>query len=185
MSIDSLATWKSTFASLPLVDDGTWSTNISNWVFDRVDGKAQVTNVTHATPPLWFDKATFKSELDKLPLTDNKATGSSNFADAWKTAIDSSTLTTVAGDSIVPGGAANTWSVVNNSVIDSSSRTSARNQMETDLNNAALVDDVANSEFPKIIRDAFLNLTCSIDGLDSQVPPTGPLPLSISVSPLI
>jgi hypothetical protein len=144
-----------------------------------------VSGVTHATPPFTFSQATFKAQLDLLTLQTDQNTAAIAMANAWRVAIDASIpLSTLPGDFVNPGGAPNLiWSVVNSSVIDTSSKDAAEAQLVTDLTNAPLVSDVNNSLFPKAMRDSFLNLTCSIIGLDQSAPT--PLPLSILGAALI
>ncbi|UCF50247.1 MAG: hypothetical protein JSU91_01845 [Thermoplasmatales archaeon] len=185
MAIDSLATFQSTFAALPLVETGVWTTNFSDWLDARVTAKAEIAEVTHAVTPFTFDKATFKSELDKLGVTNSRLDGATAFANAWRVAIDSSTFVTLAGDFVNPPPAtsANTWSVVTSSIIDTSSKDTAEAQIITDIVNASNVLDPLNSDLPKILRDAFLNLTISITGLNSVAPT--PAPLNVSGASLL
>lgn len=184
MAIDALATWKTFYNALPLVDSGIWTTNFSNWGNNRVVNKAQVTGVTHASPPFLFAVATWKTQLDALTDTDDKTAAATAFADAWETAINASSLTTLPGDFVNPGGDPTLiWSSISSSIIDASSITAARSQMIADIlaaDDAATLDD---SKIPEIIRDAFLALTCTITGQDSSTPTT--LPLNVTGAALI
>lgn len=183
MAIDSLAIFKSTFAAIPLVSTGVWTTNFSDWTDGRVTSKAVGTLITNAAPPFTFSKSTFKAQLDALAPTASEATGASNFASAWETAVLASTFITLPGDFTGAATPATTWSVVTTSLIDVASITAAKAQLITDLTNAAKVADVNNSDFPQAFRDAFLNLTVSVTGINSVVPV--PSPLNVLNAPLI
>lgn len=187
MAIDSLAIFKSTYNALPSVIDGSWTTTVSDWLDARVTSKAKIAQVTHATTPFTFSKSTFKAQLDLLSITLDKGVAVAAFANAWRLAVDSSVYATIAGDYVNPPPpiTTNTWSVVSSSIIDVASRTAAENQMITDLNNASNVLDPNNSEIPKILRDAFLNLTISITGFDQTPPPAGPIPLNVTGASLL
>lgn len=170
--IDDLATWKSTFAALPLVSDSSWVTNVAQWFADRVED-AGLSGVTDASPPSFsFDQATFESELSSLSPTTDQAAAAAAFSAALESAINGSSLTFAVGTTVGGGGPGGTFSAITSQVIDASSITAMKDSIESDLASAPSVADALDSVLPEAMRTGFLMLTGTLTGLDSGGPPS-------------
>lgn len=182
--IDDLATWKSTFEALPKVTDISWAANFANWVYDRVVNN-ELTGLTTASPPLLFDKGTFQTALEATVQTTDPVTGATQFANAWLTAINASTiLQVVPGDSVGAATPATTWSVVSTALLNPAG-IAAGYSILLSLSAAVPSELFSLSEFPEKFRLAFLALLGDVSGLDSVPPPAGPNALVVSLVPLI
>jgi hypothetical protein len=183
MAIDSLSTWKQTFTNIPKVNEKSWAANFSNWCANRVNGKAELTGITTATPPFTFSQSVFKTQLEALGVTTLSPEGAVGFATAWQTAVNASLiLTVVPGDFINPESDPTKWSVVTTALIDPASVAAAKAFLVSQLTVAIKTNNSNESNFPQIFRDAFLLLTGTTIGLNSL---PIPLPLVALNVPLI
>jgi len=184
--IDPEPAWLATFITIPKVSTDIWATNFANWVEPHVVS-AELTGVIAASDPFTFNKAVFETALKLLGPESTAIAGIQGFADAWETAILASTLVVSAGDSLGAPSPPTIWSVVAASIIDPPSILLGKAKI-LELVSSAKVPDASDSDFPKIFRAAFLLLTGTVTGLDSQLPPPagpGPQPLVASSVPLI
>lgn len=179
--IDPLGTWQSTFLGVESAAD------FANWIDERVTGKAELTGIIAATPANVFvwDKATFQSGLEAMPLSTSQSAAMATLAGVWESSINGTVVTIAPGDSLGAPTPATIWSVVTTSVLDPASITAAKAALQAALISAAAVDDKANSDLPQAFRDAFLLLTATVTGLDSTPIPVGPLPLIAANAPLL
>jgi hypothetical protein len=175
--LDPVSDWTSKFNNLPLVGDDTWAKHMAEAVDDLTTKKLEIPAVMGVPAEFTFDVLTFETELRKLGPVPTALEGATNFATAWQLAITTSILIVKSGAYITLPLPANTWSVVASTVIDPASIGAAKTQLANDI----LVIGPAESadDFAKAFREAFLNLTCSVVGLDSVSPPNGPQPLSL------
>jgi len=168
--IDPLATWRSTFKLLPLVVTDVWATNFANWVSDRVTSKMSLPGLQGPGLTFTFDKATFITELEALEDTTDEEEGAINFAEAWETAMLSSIAAVAVGTSIGAPTTFTTWSAISSTVIDAPSLAAGKAKI-IELKDAPKVGDADLSDFPPFFRDAFLLLTITTTGVDSDGPP--------------
>jgi len=174
--LESLSIWKSTFEALPLVDTAIWTVNFSNWLDARMTANADLSTLTNPAQTYTFAKSTFDTELQALVLELSRSNAATNFAAAWRAAIDASTtLNVVAGASIPPGTLPFTWSVVSSAVIDAASKDAAETALRDGIIAIPNVSDITNSQLPDELRAAALTLTGTVTGLDSQIPTPQPL----------
>ena len=110
------------------------------------------------------------------------------FAAAWETAIRTTTypatLSVSAGAFIPPESNATKFSVINSVIIDEDSIIKGKAKIIELAESAASINP-EDSDFPIKFREAFLELTITVEGLDSTPSPAGPLPLTASKIPLI
>jgi hypothetical protein len=186
--IDPLATWKSTLAALPKVADTSWALTFANWVAARVVSiTTDPASLTLASPLLFtFNTASFASGLISLAPTNNPLAGITGFADAWANSIATITypasLLVAPGAFIPPTSPTTLFSAITAVSIDPASILSGKAKI-IELAAAVPVADPNDSLFPEKFRDAFLELTITVVGLDSTVPT--PVPLTAANIPLI
>ena len=183
MAVDTLTKWQQELKNLPASDNPVWATNFANWYFDRisaagaVDGQGLFADPASLVPTTWvftFDKATFVTQLQPLPQTDDALTGITNFANAWEAAMLTSTISVAPGTFIPPSSPPTLFSVVASAVFDPPSIAVAKALIQT-LVTAPPTDDAETSEFAEKFRDATLSLTVTVSGTNSVAPTPGPL----------
>jgi hypothetical protein len=165
MAIAPLATWRSTFANLPLVTDTSWQANIANWVNDNISGanKLALNGMVGTGLTFTFNKASFQSGLAS-------ANNIAGFANALSTALTASLAVVAVGSSIAnPPTPASTFSAVITTVVDPASITAA-NAKILELNSAQAVESAYDSDFPLRFREAILLLTVTTSGTNSVTP---------------
>jgi hypothetical protein len=169
MAIAPLATWRSTFANLPLVTDTSWQANIANWVNDNISGanKLALNGMVGTGLTFTFNKASFQSGLAS-------ANNIAGFANALSTALTSSLAVVAVGSSILPTTPATTFSVVASTIVDPASITAA-NAKILELNSAQAVQNAYDSDFPLRFREAILLLKITTSGTNSVAPTPAPL----------
>jgi hypothetical protein len=172
--IDPLATWQTTFANLPKVADTSWAQNFADWADARVTSKMKLNGIGGPNMTFTFNKSLFAAQLIALLPTDDALAGITGFALAWEAAIIASVAATAAGSYIGAPTPSTTWSVVNSTVIDPPSIALGKAKI-IELKDAPATDNALDSEFPIKFREAFLLLTVTTDGLDSDG--DGPYPL--------
>ena len=175
--IDSLSIWQSTFEALSKQED--WTQNFADWVDNRVTNKMDLIGVLHPSGnalSFTFNKSTFKSALELLPIVSNKVIGVTGFANAWESALLASSVSTLSGSYIGSATPTTTWSVVNSTVLDAPGIAAGKAKI-LELANDPNVG-AGESKFPEKFMDAFLLLTVTTTGLDSTPTPAGPLPLN-------
>lgn len=182
MAIDPLAVWKTTLEDLKPSGNVSWALNFASWIDKRVTGKL-VVGAQVSQSKFTFSKSVFAAALQALAPTDDPVAGLKKFADAWEKAILSSTMVVPPGAYFQSASSATKWSTVTASVIDPASIALGRAVILT-LAAAPVAATASSSIFPEKFRKAFLLLTVTITGVDSQVPPTGPLPLTLPNAPV-
>jgi len=170
VTIDALPIWQSTFAALPKVANNSWAGNFASWVDSRVTNKMGLNGMGGAGLSFTFNKTVFEAQLITLTPTGNALAGITAFADAWETAILASVAVVAAGSYIGSPSPSTTWSVVNTTTIDPPSILAAKNKIK-ELVSAPPTANALDSEFPIKFREAFLLLTITTSGLDSDSPP--------------
>lgn len=178
MATDALATWKSTFKTdIPNAKSKSeGAQNFANWADARVTSKIKCAVIQGGNITYTFNKATYKTALENLPLAKTALEGISNFANAWLSAINLTVVVMAVGSSIGVPSNATTWSAITTTTVDSASKTLGVNKIK-ELVSSPKASDPANSEVPIKLREAFLLETITTTGLDSTPPAGGPLPL--------
>jgi hypothetical protein len=175
MATDPLSTWKSTLENLEPTGEVSWALNFSNWIDERVTDKLVVGQKVSESK-FKFGKTIFAAQLQILTPTGNAVEGITKFADAWEKALLASTMSVPPGTYFGSSSPTTTWASVESVVIDPASITKGRIILLT-LAAAPVAASALDSLFPEKFRNAFLALTVTITGKDSQTPPNGPLPL--------
>lgn len=183
MAIDPLSTWQATLAALPKVSDNSWAPNFAAWYANRLTGIT--TNPLFLVPVgfvFTFAQSTFASELQGLTPVTTSLAGITNFANAWETALNSTTVLLAPLSFKPPSTPATLFSVVASTTIDTASIAAGKNKL-LELIAAPPVDDPTLSQFPIKFREATLLLTITAIGTNSIVPV--PTPLTVPLIPLI
>lgn len=172
MAIDALSVWKSTMAALPKTTDNTWAANFSGWINDRLaSADTDPTQLVNATPLSFvLDDAGMQSDLEALSPSSNATTAIADFADAFEASLNNTVVVVTAGAFIPPSGPTTLFSAVSSTTIDAASITAAKAKIN-ELASEPPVADVDDSKFPEKYREAFLLLTITVIGTDSDGPP--------------
>jgi hypothetical protein len=189
MAIDPLNTWKQTLADLPKVSSPIWALNFANWYADRIANIAPDPSALVASSFTFvFNSATFAAQLALLPPTLDPVSGIAGFAAAWSAAIALTiypvTLLVGPGAFIPPSTPATLFSAVTMVMINPASLVLAQAKI-MELVTAPVVSDPMDSVFAEKFRDATLQLSIMVTGLNSIPPPAGPLPLIAPLVPLL
>jgi hypothetical protein len=184
MALEPLNIWKSTLAALPPTA-GAWAPQFSAWYAARILPISPDPSIFVAAGFLFtFNSAIFQTQLTALAPVNNALAGITGFANAWEAAILASTVLVSPGSALVPPTPATIFSVVATSLIDTSSIALGKAKL-LELVSAPQVPDANDSQFPEKFREATMLLTMSVTGINSIVPPAGPLPLAAPFIPLI
>lgn len=188
MAIDGLGTWQSELANLPKVADNSWASNFSAWYASRLTGITTDPSFLVPTGFIFtFAQGVFTGQLVTLTPTDNATTGITNFANAWETALNATTVVVAPGTFKPPTSPTTLFSAIISTTIDTASIAAGKAKL-LELVSATPVADPLDSLFPTKFREATLLLTITVIGLDNQPPPSvgpGPQPLTVSAVPLI
>jgi len=168
MAILGLSDWKDGFEALPLVEDQSWKTEWTDWIYWHTSKHGAFDGMVLAgwTPPanidFQFDSSTFESSLaDSAPNN-----GLSNLSTAFQSAIATSILL------ITPAMTSPPLDVVATVVVDPASITIASNIiLATDL---TPIEDARNATIIESIRDAILSLTYTVTGTAAGNPVSYP-----------
>ena len=183
MAIDALSIWKTTLENLQPVGDVSWANNFADWIDQRVTNKLIVgKKVSQST--FTFNKSVFAAQLQSLSYTEDALSGITNFANAWENAVLASTMVVPPGTYFESSSPKTTWSTVQSTVIDPASVQIGK-LVIISLSAAPVATTAQNSLFPEKFRNAFLSLTVTITGLDSQTPPNGPMPLVLPAASVV
>ena len=177
MTIDSLNIWKQTLEDLPKVGDISWAINFANWAGERVNNKIETDSIALDTTAGFifiFNIPIFAGALAALPPTPSQAIGIAGFAAAWETAILTTifpaTLNVSAGAFIPPQSNSTTFSSVTSALLDPISIVAGKAKI-MELINAPFTGTGLDSQFAEKFREAFLELTITVTGLDSTPSP--------------
>jgi hypothetical protein len=161
--------WTDKFNNLPKVGDTSWATNMANAVDELTTGLLEISNIKTIPAVFTFGKAAFEAALLPLAPVPLALTGATNFATAWETGINASTMTVSPGASVdLPATPANTYSSVASTLIDVASVTSAKTNLIIAI--AGIVPADNADAFATAFRNAFLELTCTTSGMNSVTP---------------
>ena len=182
MAVDPLNLWRSTLAALPPTT-GAWAPSFSSWYAGRIVGISPDPLVLVPAGFLFtFNVAIFSSMLSALAPVPTAAAGILGFANAWEAALLASTAIMGPGSALVPPSPATIFSVVITTLIDPASIALGKAKL-LELVSAPPETDANDSLFPEKFREATLLLTITVTGLNSVVPPVGPLPLTAPQTP--
>lgn len=173
--LDPVDAWTAAFASLPLVGDVSWASNLADKVDSLVTGKLQINEIS---PPssFTFQKAIFESQLQPiLPVL--PPVGAIAFAAAWGAAMQASTMVVGAGASVGAPGPATTFSAPPATLLLPASIASAQAVLAAAIIAAPPVPDAFASTIAASMRTAFTSVLASVTGTNSVTPTPGPLVL--------
>lgn len=173
MAIDTLGTWQSEWALLPLVIDDSWKQNVADYLAARVDNKLSLQTYGGVPVTFTFNKAAFLAAIAGV------STGTGD--GVIKIALGFSNAVQIAGSLIVLPGAfigtnspATLFSAVASSIITPAGAALGQAKIE-ELSSAPQVTTALASQFPVKLREAFLLLTADVTGTNSIVPVPTPL----------
>jgi len=176
LTLEALTIWQQTFATdMVPTNSPTWPTILADWMAERVDNKLDLPGLGGPGRVYTFNKSGFASALASMSPTNDAVAAITTLANAWASSLG--TMVVSPGTYIEPATPSTTWSVVHSSIIDAPSIALAKAKVqELQANN--LVQSALDSDFPVKFREAFLLLTVTTDGLDSDS--DGPYPLTDS-----
>lgn len=169
--LDPVATWESTFNALPKVNDTSWAENFAEAVSSLTTGKLEISGIKTIPASFTFNKPIFKAQLLPLLPVDSPVLGANHFADAWATAMLSSTMSVSSGASVgLPATPGNTFASASCTI---DPPTTAKAGLVAAI--TSIVPTTTANAFAKAFRDAFLALTCSTTGMNTVTPTPSPL----------
>lgn len=178
MPIKPINDWKSSLKDLPKVADTTWALNFANWYANNITSiSPDPTMYTDPGFTFTFQSSIFQAQLLTLMPTLNALQGITGFANAWEAAILASIALSAPGAILMPASPATTFSTVITTLIDPASIVLGKAKI-LELASASPVENANDSQFPVKFREATLQLTFTVVGLNSVPPPAGPQPLT-------
>jgi hypothetical protein len=181
--IDALDIWLDEFEKLPNDPTGDMSpTDMANFINDRVTGKLDTsTSIVKwdPAPSFTWQKSIFEDTLraiSKVPSSD-PIIPAIKIATGWQNAVlASKVLIQPQAKMNPPFPATNGIAATAVSIIDPASVALGFAYLVIQLSGVVPVPTRKGAVFPRAIREAFLMLTVTISGIDTQVPPVGPIP---------
>lgn len=191
MAIDPLAVWKSEYAKLPLDPTGlTGSLNLAKFIDARVSKKlgmsAKVAAVDAPAKAMFtWQPAVFAAAMAGISPAPIAAAGALKISSAWGAATQAALFIIAPGAVISPPPPPSNGqsSVITLSIVEPPSIIKAQQGLFKGLMTAPAVSIVTESALPKLLYEAFLELTFAVAGIDTTVPPAGPLPISLTGVP--
>jgi len=172
MSIGSVGDWQNEYADIPLVSDDSWKQTLADYLGGLLDNL--LTLQTYSPAPIFtFGKAAFVTGLAGAdPST--PGSGVAALQTAFSAGVLASTMIATPPVSFTPVTPATTFSVVVSTLPDAPSIAAGQAKI-AELSSAAETSDPLLSDFPVILREAFLLLTYTVIGTNSVAPTPGPL----------
>jgi len=173
MATPDESTWQGDYANLELVSTDAWKQNLADYLETLLTSSLTLT--TYSTDPAFtFDTSAFVSGLAGA---DPEVPGSGVIAlqTAFDAAVLASVMVTFPMSGFDPLSVATIFSVVTSTIVDAPSIIAGKAKI-AELASAGSTSDPLESEFPVILREAFLLLTYTVIGLDSTFPT--PIPLT-------
>lgn len=180
--IDAESAWKSSWADLPLDPTGTvGGLNIANDVDSHVTNKLSLAAPFSPGPSpilFTFQKSILAGILSSLVASPDPVVGRTAIATGWQSAVLASILIVGAGASTTPVPTPPTQFSAPPVVVPTVALvTLAYNALVAELLAAPLAEKAEDSAVPVALRNAFLAIGYDVTGLNSIIPPVGPLPL--------
>lgn len=175
--IDPLAVWKSSLAALPKTANNSWAPNFATWYADRISGIEPLFIALDASAGFTFTfaKQVFETALLNLGPAASAVAGLTAFANAWQSAMLASTVVVLPGAFIPPSTPPTTFSSIIPPVVLDAPGIVAGKAKIIELASAPVVSDPNDSQFPVKFREATLELTITVTGLNSAAPTPQPL----------
>jgi hypothetical protein len=174
MTLEAPSVWQSTWkTAVPPAKDDSWKENLAKYIDARLTGKL-TSLALFSAPGVGAASFTFGKSAFKSALSGNSP---ALLANAVEAGLLASTISVEPNAFIEPKSPATTFSVVQTSLIDPPSIALVKAAI-IGVSGLPGTKDASQSQFPVKLREAFLLLTFSVVGLDSKVPPAGPLPLT-------
>lgn len=171
--------WLSAFVSqvTPVDNAATAANNLANWINALVSGQLSPNPATLSSGTFTWNPAPFIATIASAAPSDSPS-ASAVIADAWEGAINASVLLVLPGAFVGVSSPATMFSVVSSVSVLPPTVAAAKAAMIASLASAPGVLDASQSQFPDIIRTAFLSISYSVSGMNTLPPPSGPTPLA-------
>ena len=172
MATPSESTWQNDYADIPLVSDDSWKQTLGDYLEALLS--SLLTLQTYSPAPVFtFGTSAFVSGLSG---SDPAVPGSGIIAlqTAFNAGVLASTMVVAPGTSFTPPTPATTFSVVTTTLPDVPSIALGVAKI-AELSAAEPTSDPLLSEFPVILREAFVLLTYTVIGTNSVAPTPAPL----------
>lgn len=192
MPIDSLSIWLDEFEKIPQDPTGDLAPKyLAEFVDKRVTEKLDTDSkiVKWNPPPTYkWKKEIFEAVLRiicKAPVN-APLLPAIKMADAWQKATLASTFLIEPNAKMNPPfPATNGIGAAPVAIIDPASVALAYAYLVAQLSSVLPVPQQRGAVFPRAVRQAFLMLTYTITGIDTKPPPTGPIPFTYPLTPVI
>ena len=189
MAIDDEDIWKDEYEKLPPDPTGLLGPiNLAKFVNARVTGKLQIAKSAAAIKPastFTWNQAAFAAALAGLPPSPDPITPRTRMVVAWQAATLGSILLISPGAKFdPPPSGTNGIAAAVVAVIDPVSVAKAFKGFLEAMLKAKNAPTAADAVFPVACREAFTKLTYTISGADTSVPPTGPIPILMPLTPV-
>lgn len=164
MSIQTITTWRNTFADIPLVATQLWKQNWADWIESNVSGMKLAGYTPLNNVNFTFSKSTFASTLiDSVPGVDARI----NLANAYEAAVLASTML------ITPPLTSPAFTAVTSCIVDPASIVVGKTKiLTTDI--TQVITDAKNATIVQSFYDAFKALTYTVVGVIGGNPTTLP-----------
>ncbi len=173
MALQASNLWQTAWKDeCPPVPDASWKQNLANFIDARVTNKLS-TSALFSAPGTGAMTFTFGKSAFLGALSDSKP---ASLASAVEAGILASTVVVAPGAFIGSDAPATKFSVVTVAIVAPASAALAKAKVLSVMG-LPPTQNADQSQFPVILREAFLLLKISTTGLDSTPPPAGPLPL--------
>lgn len=184
MAQDLLPIWKMEFESLPKTAiPGAWQSGFASYVSQRVMGKLMIAPPVIGASTFTFNTAAFMAPLMSIVPSLDPVTGRTALANAWQAGVLASIMITAPGAYIGAPAPPTTFSVVTTTLVNPASVTAAYSTLLSGL--MSIPPSIAPSIIPDLLYAAFASLMFDLSGLNSILPPAGPLPLLAPLTPVI
>jgi hypothetical protein len=183
MPIEPLQVWKDEFEKLPKVKDPSWAQTMANWYADMIAGiEPDPTILNSPGFTFTYNPAIFAAAMVSIPPSVDPVSGVALIATAWESSMVAAIALALPGTILLPPSPATTFSVVTSTLIDPPSILAAKATL-LGLATAPKTNKGNDSQYPVKLREATLQLTITISGMNSVVPT--PAPLVAASIPLI
>jgi len=170
MPLEPKEIWQKTMKDLEAVDNVQWVQNLSNWLFERVNAKMQISGIVGPVS-YTFNKSVFMAQMMTATPVNTMALAAMKLGTAWEAAVLASNMSVMPGSALGAPTPPTMWSAPL-CVIDPGPVSAAKAKLIKELSDVKLVDDALDSKLPALLREAFLMLTFTTSGINCLPIPT-------------
>jgi len=184
--MDPLPIWLEEWAKLPPTSTPV---DVADFVDQRVTKKLAFGPAASMSPPpqFTFQKSIFESALiaiGAVPAIEPLSPAIS-LATAWQSAVLASTMVISSGTVIVPPPPPSSGVVASLAAVVDPTIALAFTSLVAELAPGIPVGTPLEAKLPTALFNAFSKLSYSMVGTDSTVPPVGPLPILLPLTPVL